>query len=69
VRGSVFFELLGEVLVQRTTVPLAEAPDNCCVVVAGDDGSYTQHYFDSRGVARLYVMTFGVTYTRTRTAQ
>jgi hypothetical protein len=45
------------------------APDSCCVVIASDDGSYVQHYFDSRGVARLYAMTFdGRTWTLERTA-
>ena len=58
VRGHVVFELLGELLVQRTTIPVPEAPDSVCVVVTGDDGSFVQHYFDSRGVARLYEMTY-----------
>jgi hypothetical protein len=67
VRGDVVFELMGEVLVQRTSVPVAQAPDSCCVVVARD-GQLTQHYFDSRGVARLYAMTFdGRTWTLERT--
>jgi len=48
VRGHVVFEMVGELLIQRTTVPVPEAPDSCCVVVAGADGSYLQHYFDSR---------------------
>jgi hypothetical protein len=68
VRGHVVFETVGELLIQRTTVPVPEAPDSCCVVVAGADGSYLQHYFDSRGVARLYAMTFdGRTWTLERT--
>lgn len=68
VRGHVVFEAMGEALVQRTTVPTPEAPDSCCVVIRRDDGSYTQHYFDSRGVARLYAMTFdGRTWTLERT--
>ncbi len=67
VRGHVVFEMMGEVLVQRTTVPVPEAPDSCCVVVSQDD-ELTQHYFDSRGVARLYAMTFdGRTWTLQRT--
>ena len=67
--GHVVFERLGELLVQRTTVPVPEAPDSCCVVVGNPDGSYTQHYFDSRGVARLYAMTFdGRSWTLERTA-
>jgi hypothetical protein len=44
-------------LVQRTEVDHPEAPDSLCVIVADGD-RYTQHYFDSRGVARLYAMTF-----------
>jgi hypothetical protein len=68
VRGHVVFETIGEVLVQRTTVPVQEAPDSCCLVVTGDDGRYVQHYFDSRGTARLYAMTFdGRTWTLERT--
>jgi hypothetical protein len=68
VRGHVLFEMMGDVLVQRTTVPVPEAPDSCCLVVTADDGSYLQHYFDSRGVARLYSMTFdGRTWTLERT--
>ena len=67
VRGQVTFETLGEVLVQRTTVPVPQAPDSCCLVLAADDGTYTQHYFDSRGVAPLYAMTFdGRTWTLER---
>ena len=68
VRGHVLFETMGEVLVQRTTVPVPEAPDSCCLVVTADDGRYIQHYFDSRGIARLYAMTFdGCTWTLERT--
>jgi hypothetical protein len=49
-------------------VPVPEAPDSCCLVVTGDDGEYVQHYFDSRGTARLYAMTFdGRTWTLERT--
>jgi hypothetical protein len=68
VRGHVAFDLLGDVLVQRTTVPVEEAPDSCCVVVRNEEAGFTQHYFDSRGVARLYAMTFdGDTWTLERT--
>ena len=66
-RGRVVFEFLGEVLVQRTYVPVPEAPDSVSVIVAGPEG-YVQHYFDSRGVARLYAMTFdGTAWTLERT--
>jgi hypothetical protein len=68
VRGHVLFEAMGDILVQRTTVPVPEAPDSCCIVVTETDGSYVQHYFDARGVARLYAMTFdGRTWTLERT--
>lgn len=57
VRGRVVFDGMGEVLVQRTSVPVPEAPDSFCVIMS-QAGAYTQHYFDSRGVARVYAMTF-----------
>ncbi len=67
VRGNVSFEPLGDVLVQRVSIPVAEAPDSCCVIVVAD-GGFVQHYFDSRGIARLYDMTFdGFTWTLERT--
>jgi hypothetical protein len=68
VRGQGLFEAMGELLLHRTTVPAPDAPDSWCVVVTQDDGSYVQHYFDARGVARLYAMTFdGRTWTLERT--
>jgi hypothetical protein len=69
VRARVLFEVMGEAFIQRTTVPVPAAPDSCCVVIASEGGSYVQHYFDSRGVARLYAMTFDHrTWTLERTA-
>ena len=48
----------GQFLVQRTEVPIPEAPDSLTIVsVALETGAYTQHYYDSRGVARLYAMS------------
>ena len=45
-------------LLQRTEVPIPEAPDSLMIVSADlETGAYTQHYYDSRGVARLYAMT------------
>ena len=45
---------------------MPQAPDSCCAVVS-QEGKFTQHYFDSRGVARLYEMTFdGHTWTLER---
>jgi hypothetical protein len=48
----------GAFLIQRSSVPLAEAPDGLCVVGLDAGDGYTQHYFDSRGIARIYRMTF-----------
>nr|PPQ62139.1 hypothetical protein C5F59_02515 [Streptomyces sp. QL37] len=58
----------GHFLVQRTEIPVPEAPDGLMVVRADPGtGAYTQHYFDSRGVARLYAMSFdGGVWTLTR---
>lgn len=57
-RGRVTFEQMGNALVQRTEVPSPDAPGSLCIVLTRPDGSYVQHYFDARGVARLYAMTF-----------
>ena len=58
---SVFeWTLGGRFLTQRTEIPDPNAPDSLMVIGADDEGDgYTQHYFDSRGIARLYAMTFG----------
>jgi hypothetical protein len=57
---SVFeWALDGQFLVQRTEVEHPDAPNSMSIVASdpGRDG-YTQHYFDSRGVVRLYSMSF-----------
>src|SRR5438270_6640767 len=57
-------------LVQRSEVQDPKAP-NSLAIVAYDPGrkAYRQHYFDSRGVVRLYLMTFnGGTWTLLRDA-
>jgi hypothetical protein len=49
----------GHFLLQRTEVPVPGAPDSLAIVsVDPATGAYTQHYYDSRGVVRLYAMTF-----------
>jgi hypothetical protein len=47
-------------LIQRWEVPIPEAPDGIAIVGADREskGDYLQHYFDSRGVARVYKMSF-----------
>jgi hypothetical protein len=59
-QGRVLFEWMpGErFLIERWDIPHPDAPDG--VAVMGFDegrGTLLQHYFDSRGVARLYDMT------------
>ena len=57
---SVFeWTLDGRFLIQRTEIPDPAAP-NALAIVAFDaqTNGYTQHYFDSRGVVRLYAMDF-----------
>lgn len=48
----------GAFLLQRSSVPVPEAPDGLSVIAPDDRDGYTQHYFDSRGVVRIYAMTF-----------
>ena len=51
----------GQFLIQRWTVPLPEAPDGIAIIGADPtrEGAYLQHYFDARGVSRIYKMSFG----------
>jgi hypothetical protein len=55
-------------LLQRTEVPVPAAPDSLAIVsVDLETGAYTQHYYDSRGVVRLYAMSLaGRVWTLTR---
>jgi hypothetical protein len=57
--GSMVFEWLKgrRFLVQRWEVPVPEAPDGVAVIGFDEGrGTLLQHYFDSRGVARVYQM-------------
>jgi hypothetical protein len=71
VRGRVAFEWMsGErFLIQRWEVPLPEAPDGVAIIGFDEGrGTLLQHYFDSRGVARLYDMSLeGGVWTLSRT--
>jgi hypothetical protein len=58
VRSRFEWALDRQFLVQRTEVPVPEAPDSLTIVsVNPETGGYTQHYYDSRGVVRLYAMS------------
>ena len=50
----------GRFLIQRWEVPVPEAPDGIAIIGADPEraGGFLQHYFDSRGVARVYKMSF-----------
>jgi len=60
--ARVSFEWLpgGRFLVERWEVPVPEAPDGIAIIGPDPDseGNHLQHYFDSRGVARVYKMSF-----------
>jgi hypothetical protein len=47
-------------LIERWEIPIPEAPDGIALIGAdpADPGGFLQHYFDSRGVARVYKMAF-----------
>jgi hypothetical protein len=58
--GTATFEpiLGGAYLLQRTATPDPEVPDGLMVIGSAPGGEgYIQHYFDSRGVTRVYSMT------------
>jgi hypothetical protein len=58
--GRVVFEwMTGEQFhIQRWEVPVPEAPDGLAVIGFDDSrGTFLQHYFDSRGIARVYAMS------------
>ncbi|HEY8046201.1 MAG TPA: hypothetical protein VIF35_18185 [Streptosporangiaceae bacterium] len=58
-RSRFEWALGGQFLLQHTEIPIPEAPDSLAIVGANlRTGGYTQHYYDSRGVVRLYVMGF-----------
>jgi len=61
VRGRAVFEWMlgGQFLLQRSEVPHPDAPDSVAVIRFDPvSEAYSQHYFDSRGVARVYAMSF-----------
>jgi hypothetical protein len=61
ISGRTGFEWLegGGFLVQRSTTDREEFPNTLAVIGPADEGDgYLYHYFDSRGVSRVYAMTF-----------
>ena len=62
IEGRTLFEwdLDGHFLRQRSTVSHPDAPDSVAIIGPDPQGhSYVQHYFDARGIARVYVMNLG----------
>ena len=58
--GRVVFEwMTGEqFLIERWEVPVPEAPDGLAIIGFDEGrGTFLQHYFDSRGIARVYAMS------------
>ena len=58
-------ERMGAWLVLRSTSEISEVPDNVSVIGGAPDGEpQPMHYFDARGVKRLFLMTLnGSTWT------
>jgi hypothetical protein len=60
VGARVTFAWMGDraFVIQRWTVPIPEAPDGLAII-GWDDArdTFLQHYFDERGVARVYKMS------------
>jgi hypothetical protein len=59
--GRAVFEwaLGGQFLIQRSEVDNSDVPDSIVIVPGDPDAAgYIQHYFDSRGVVRVYEMSF-----------
>jgi hypothetical protein len=57
-RSRFEWALDGRFLLQRSDRPVPQAPDSLAIVsVDLETGEYTQHYYDSRGVVRLYAMS------------
>ncbi len=58
--ARVMFEWLSghQFLIERWSVPVPEAPDGIAIIGVdpSTEGGYVQHYFDARGVARIYRM-------------
>jgi hypothetical protein len=66
-RARTTFEWLSgrRFLVQRWEIDIPEAPDGIAIIGFHPEKEiYLQHYFDSRGVARVYEMTFDGTVWR-----
>ncbi len=71
VTGRVVFEWMsgGRFLVERWEISHPDASDGIAIIGPNHSGeAYLQHYFDSRGVARIYQMAFtGGLWTLSRT--
>ena len=65
ITGETTIETLGAFIVIRSVSEPAEVPDSISIVGGGADGDpQPMHYFDSRGVERLYLTTVeGSTWT------
>lgn len=60
IMGKTSFEWLdGHYIIQRSQIGKPEFPSSIIIYDWDDEkGQYVQHYFDSRGVKRLYEMSF-----------
>lgn len=59
VRSVFEWTLDGQFLLQRTEIPDPRFPGSLAIVGSDAEAKrYVQHYFDSRGIARIYAMDF-----------
>jgi hypothetical protein len=57
-RASFEWTLDDQFLLFHTEIPVEGAPQGLSIIALDDDGgAFTMHYFDTRGVVRLYGMT------------
>lgn len=57
-RMTFAWDLERRFLLQRSEIDDPAFPDSLCVIAVTADGAgYVQHYFDSRGVVRIYAMS------------
>jgi len=56
-RMTFAWDLERRFLLQRSQIDDPAFPDTLCVIAVNGGGGYTQHYFDSRGVVRVYAMS------------
>ena len=58
IRGRKTYEWLGQFLVEHSHYEHPDIPDSIAIIGAGEEAPLVEHYFDVRGVRRVYQMSF-----------